>query len=74
MMYSITKAEQELQSRREGLNLRWYPRYHLAARAGWMNDPMAWSGLTAGITPFISIIRIRPSGGRCTGAMRAAKI
>jgi beta-fructofuranosidase len=39
MTYSITKAEQELQSRREGLNLRWYPRYHLAARAGWMNDP-----------------------------------
>ena len=39
MMYSITKAEQELHSRREGLNLRWYPRYHLAARAGWMNDP-----------------------------------
>lgn len=39
MTYSITKAEQEIQSRREGLNLRWYPRYHLAARAGWMNDP-----------------------------------
>ena len=39
MTYSITKAEQELLSRREGLNLRWYPRYHLAARAGWMNDP-----------------------------------
>ncbi|HED6270830.1 TPA: glycoside hydrolase family 32 protein [Enterobacter sichuanensis] len=39
MTYSITKAELELQSRREELNLRWYPRYHLAARAGWMNDP-----------------------------------
>lgn len=25
MTYSITKAEQELQSVREGLNLRWYP-------------------------------------------------
>ncbi len=29
MTYLITKAEQELQSRREELNLRWYPRYHL---------------------------------------------
>jgi len=39
MMYTISNAEQELQAKREALNLRWYPRYHLAARAGWMNDP-----------------------------------
>ncbi len=39
MTYSISKAEQELQAKRETLNLRWYPRYHLAARAGWINDP-----------------------------------
>ena len=39
MTYSIAKAEQELQARQGSLNLRWYPRYHLAARAGWMNDP-----------------------------------
>ncbi|PWF50790.1 glycoside hydrolase family 32 protein [[Kluyvera] intestini] len=39
MTYSILKAEQALQSNSEALNLRWYPRYHLAARAGWINDP-----------------------------------
>ncbi len=39
MTYSIAKAEQELQARQGSFNLRWYPRYHLAARAGWMNDP-----------------------------------
>ena len=39
MTYSIPRAEQELQAKHEKLNLRWYPRYHLAARAGWINDP-----------------------------------
>ena len=39
MTYSISRAEQELQAKHEKLNLRWYPRYHLAARAGWINDP-----------------------------------
>nr|WP_129955450.1 glycoside hydrolase family 32 protein [Rahnella sp. RFA10(1/100)] len=39
MTYTIAHAEQELQAKREMLNLRWYPRYHLAARAGWINDP-----------------------------------
>ena len=39
MTYSISRAEQELQAKHEQLNLRWYPRYHLAARAGWINDP-----------------------------------
>lgn len=39
MTYSIADAEQELIVKRDALNLRWYPRYHLAARAGWMNDP-----------------------------------
>ncbi|WP_222887785.1 glycoside hydrolase family 32 protein [Enterobacter sp. C2] len=39
MTYSIADAEQELMVKRDALNLRWYPRYHLAARAGWMNDP-----------------------------------
>lgn len=39
MTYSIARAEQELQAKCEALNLRWYPRYHLAARAGWINDP-----------------------------------
>lgn len=28
MMYTISNAEQELQAKREALNLRWYPRYH----------------------------------------------
>ncbi|MFV0263739.1 MAG: glycoside hydrolase family 32 protein [Kluyvera sp.] len=39
MTFSIAQAEQELEKRSATLNPRWYPRYHLAARAGWMNDP-----------------------------------
>jgi len=39
MTYSIADAEQELKAKRDALNQRWYPRYHLAARAGWINDP-----------------------------------
>lgn len=39
MTFSIAQAEQELRTRRAALNPRWYPRYHLAAQAGWMNDP-----------------------------------
>lgn len=39
MTYSISRAEQALQAAHGALNLRWYPRCHLAARAGWMNDP-----------------------------------
>ena len=39
MTYTISRAEQVLQTQRQALNLRWYPHYHLAARAGWINDP-----------------------------------
>lgn len=35
----IAKAEQELKDKQPRLNRRWYPRYHLAARANWINDP-----------------------------------
>ncbi|PSH23929.1 glycosyl hydrolase family 32 [Yersinia pseudotuberculosis] len=43
MTLLIEKAEKELNTRQNALNQRWYPRFHLAARAGWMNDP---NGLT----------------------------
>ena len=39
MTYTISRAEQVHQTQRQALNLRWYPHYHLAARAGWINDP-----------------------------------
>lgn len=39
MTYSIANAEQELQAKHNRPDPRWYPRYHLAARAGWINDP-----------------------------------
>lgn len=39
MIYSLSNAELELQAKSEDINPRWYPRYHLAARAGWINDP-----------------------------------
>ncbi len=32
MTYTISRAEQVLQTQRQALNLRWYPHYHLAAR------------------------------------------
>ncbi|MBA8199100.1 glycoside hydrolase family 32 protein [Citrobacter freundii] len=32
-------AERTLEKAQSAINSRWYPRYHLAARAGWMNDP-----------------------------------
>lgn len=39
MTLLIANAEQALNEKRDQLTLRWYPHYHLAARAGWMNDP-----------------------------------
>ncbi|MFS9729713.1 glycoside hydrolase family 32 protein [Enterobacter hormaechei] len=35
----IEKAELALIQKRDQLNMRWYPHYHLSPRAGWMNDP-----------------------------------
>lgn len=39
MTLLIANAEKALNEKQDQLNLRWYPRYHLAPRAGWMNDP-----------------------------------
>ncbi|MCS2147848.1 glycoside hydrolase family 32 protein [Scandinavium manionii] len=39
MTLTIANAEQALIEKQHQLNLRWYPHYHLAPRAGWMNDP-----------------------------------
>ena len=39
MTLHIADAEQVLTEKSDQLNTRWYPYYHLAARAGWMNDP-----------------------------------
>lgn len=39
MSFSIAEAEQALTTKQLQLNLRWYPQFHLAARAGWINDP-----------------------------------
>lgn len=39
MTLLIANAEQVLNAKRDQVNMRWYPHYHLAARAGWMNDP-----------------------------------
>lgn len=39
MSYLLEKAEQTLEKAQTEVKQRWYPRYHLAARAGWMNDP-----------------------------------
>ncbi|MGQ9451722.1 MULTISPECIES: glycoside hydrolase family 32 protein [Leclercia] len=39
MTLLIANAEKALNEKQDQLNIRWYPRYHLAPRAGWMNDP-----------------------------------
>ena len=38
-MSLLAKAEQTIMQSSESIPARWYPRYHLAPRAGWMNDP-----------------------------------
>ncbi len=39
MTLLIANAGQALNEKRDQVNMRWYPHYHLAAPAGWMNDP-----------------------------------
>ncbi|KQN54368.1 glycoside hydrolase family 32 protein [Erwinia sp. Leaf53] len=39
MTLLLEQAERALGEKSQDLNPRWYPHYHLAARAGWMNDP-----------------------------------
>lgn len=39
MTLLIANAGQALNAKRDQVNMRWYPHYHLAAPAGWMNDP-----------------------------------
>ncbi len=68
MMYTVANAEQELQAKREALNLRWYPRYHLAARAGWINDPNGLVWFDGWYHAFISIILTPRSGADALGS------
>ena len=40
----LSKANEALSQQKDLINPRWYPRYHLAPPAGWMNDPngLSW--------------------------------
>lgn len=35
----LAAANEALNQQKDRINPRWYPRYHLAPPAGWMNDP-----------------------------------
>lgn len=39
MDQQLARAEQEVRELRATRNDRWYPKFHIAARAGWINDP-----------------------------------
>lgn len=43
MTLLLTAANHALNDKKDAINPRWYPQYHLAPQAGWMNDP---NGLT----------------------------
>lgn len=68
----LSKANEALNQQKDLVNPRWYPRYHLAPPAGWMNDPNGLSGLMVTTMRSISTIRGSRSGDQCTGVMRAA--
>lgn len=74
MTYTISRAEQVLQTQRQALNLRWYPHYHLAARAGWINDPNGLVWFDGWYHAFYQHHPYSTSGGRCTGGTRAVRI
>ena len=74
MTYTISRAEQVLQTQRQALNLRWYPHYHRRPAPGGSTTQTVWCGSTAGTMPFINITRTPPSGDRCTGGTRAVRI
>lgn len=67
MTLLIEKAEKELNTRQNALNQRWYPRFHLAARAGWMNDPNGLTWFDGWYHAFISITHTRPPGADALG-------
>ncbi|WRS30781.1 glycoside hydrolase family 32 protein [Actinomycetaceae bacterium MB13-C1-2] len=39
MKYELERAEEGVRELTKTRNLRWYPDFHIAARAGWINDP-----------------------------------
>lgn len=70
----LAAANEALNQQKDRINPRWYPRYHLAPPAGWMNDPNGLSWFDGYFMRSISTIRGSRSGDQCTGAMRAAAI
>ncbi|MFM5213842.1 glycoside hydrolase family 32 protein [Aeromonas hydrophila] len=44
MTSALSLANRAIQEKKDEINPRWYPSYHLAPQAGWMNDPngLSW--------------------------------
>ena len=41
--FTVEKANEYIQAHKAEVNQRWYPVYHIAAPAGWVNDPNGFS-------------------------------
>jgi len=68
----LAAANEALNQQKDRINPRWYPRYHLAPPAGWMNDPNGLSWFDGYYHAFYQHYPWQPVWGQCTGAMRAA--
>ena len=71
MTYTISRAEQVLQTQRQALNLRWYPHYHRRPAPGGSTTQTVWCGSTAGTMPLSTSPVLHPVGTDALGHARS---